>query len=161
MKRIKQLINVCVVKTATPILAKLGVHKGTDGINEDDWRLYMKKQIVLSHYVGACLFLVFSIIILLFSATIDLFGNYCDESFFQRAGAILVASALTLEFLRNNARQDDPHEDLIVLAENIYTLRAFDSIFRQSGWLVAVLGTVIWAYGDLLLSGGPCCRFQF
>jgi len=72
-----------------------------------------------------------------------------EEQWFQRSGAIVVAAALISEFFRfsdNRARAHSSH--FVKVSKRFIRVR---HIMENFGFISIVLGTIVWAYGDLLM----------
>ena len=92
------------------------------------------------------------------SAYLDVIGFRCDDSMFQRSSAVLVGMALLVEITAINSPHrylynSYPGKDLreVDLRINKYKVHGV-----RIGLCATLLGTVVWAYGDLV-SSGPMC----
>lgn len=105
--------------------------------------------------------LIVSVLVLLIACGWTLYSGYYDLlwhqkfNLFPRSGAILVAAALHLEF------QCKDMEILLLMEVEVLDEKAGDAIynyadavetFKKLGWVATLVGTFIWAYGDLVLS---------
>ncbi len=131
------------IKTLT--LVKLWIYKPSDWTQSnptsDEFKGMARKCLVeiLSYFV-----LTASLIWVVISFKWDI----CDPRYewFPRSGACLVASALLVELVAGFGPWRTPtYQATAFLTELRY-------IASVSGYILAVLGTIIWAYGDLIHS---------
>lgn len=77
----------------------------------------------------------------------DLSGSECN--WFQRSGAIVVFSAVLTEFFVVDNYKVRAHVADFVKITDFY--RKIQKLFFYFGFFSILLGTVVWAYGDLLV----------
>jgi hypothetical protein len=96
-----------------------------------------------------CLLELLSYFLLLLGLVFAIYSYWLDASgassnWFQRSGAIVVATSLFVEYRRFKG----PPTNRFGLTPRMKRLRNF---FVPLGFILAVLGTAVWAYGDLFM----------
>jgi len=90
------------------------------------------------------IFIVFAVIVALISIYLDSIGFEAPDSWFQRSGALIVVLGVICE---------SKHVQM-VLSKNVGamgdTYKFKHKFINHAGFLIALTGTVIWGYGDLL-----------
>lgn len=107
-----------------------------------------------------CSIILFGITILIcgISITSDLSNWVANTSMFQRSGALIVASAVYMEFAVHSCELT-PHK---MPGQHIWS-DGVDRLYYLYKWSMPVgvgavlLGTLIWAYGDFLISADAVC----
>jgi len=108
-----------------------------------NFRLESLKVILRDIFVW-CVFTI-CVLVSILSLIYDLtFGS--DLDLFQRSGSILVASGAAVEISYSTMKFDDR------IQSSLYIYKLFYNYFKIGGWLAIILGTIIWGYGDLLIS---------
>lgn len=106
-----------------------------------------------------------AIIWAMLSAYLDQIGAFCEKNMFQRSGAILVAAALPFDIAisRMPARfpyisipEDQPEFRSFNLKLTDKRIQRFKAIGGVIGALLTIFGTLVWAYGDLLIASTEC-----
>jgi hypothetical protein len=132
---------------------------------EDDYprdirsQKFMNREMMpVFYYILALLAFAIVLLIVIGSIISDFLGTVCGTSMFQRSGALLVGSALLLEYRYRKCecslRTRIPNDHLWA---NDNT--RLEWLYRQSPIVVvwtAIVGTLVWAYGDFLMCGGVC-----
>ncbi|MDA9351931.1 hypothetical protein N9Q74_01065 [Ascidiaceihabitans sp.] len=99
--------------------------------------------------------LLFSIILVLFSIYLDVFDSHpAVESglWFQRSGAVLVMASFWVEW---NSSRADLGGNMSMAFNHISLSKRYVrwiKTFSRMGFVCAVIGTAIWAYGDKIIS---------
>lgn len=119
---------------------------------------------LISRSVFSWLVLLIAIVIMLFSLMADLLNTGEVLNWFQRSGALLVIASLVVEVRsaiisesRSNVEKFLSRINSELRPSNMgfnygtIHFRRWQRKFRICAWLSAVIGTGIWAYGDLAM----------
>lgn len=111
------------------------------------------------NYIVSLFALVFIGLMCILSIASDVSNFICGTSMFQRSGALLVAAFLYVEY---SFIKCDCSDKTDILNDHLWgsdnsRLEFLYSYSSMIGFIGVVVGTVIWAYGDFLVSA-PCCK---
>ena len=120
-----------------------------------------KRKYINPVFRAICSMILFCIVIVICGVSIlsDLLGWVSDTSMFQRSGALIVASALFVEFAVHTC--DDKFSAMsedYIWADDVDRLAYIYKMSMPVGVGAVLIGTLIWAYGDFLISADEVCH---